>query len=183
MPNTKITVTAISNPSGTAATARMMDTRTISSSGRPESSPVAKIASVTAMTSLVRVLLKVRRRRCKGVSSWRCSCRLAAIWPSSVLAPVRPTRITPRPVSTVVPIKILQCSGSADLLIGSLSPVRMASSTAMRALSRISPSAGAFSPALRSTISSGTSSRVSTSTRLPSRNTVVVGLSRPLSDS
>jgi len=62
IPNTNITVTAMSRPSGTAATARTIETRSMSSMGRPVSTPVIMMARVTATTSLVREWLKVRNR-------------------------------------------------------------------------------------------------------------------------
>ena len=55
----------------------------------------------------------------------------------------------------------------ACLFTGSLSPVRMASSSDNLVASSSSPSPGAFSPALSTTRSPGTSSHTSTSTRSP----------------
>ena len=64
--------------------------------------------------------------------------------------------------------------GSVNLLTGTLSPVRAASSIFMEALSKMRPSAGTASPASSSTTSPGTSRRLSIVTCCPSRSTLQV---------
>ena len=60
-------------------------------------------------------------------------------------------------------------TGSIDFSTGVLSPVRAASSISSVAATRSRPSAGILSPASNVTMSPGTSSSASTSTRCPSR--------------
>jgi len=182
IPITSITVTAIRRPSGIAAIASTIETRSISRKGRPDTSPTMKMAAVTPITSKVRVLLNALSRTWSGVSSCVSSLRLVAILPSSVWIPVAVTSMRPRPVTTVVPMNTWFAPSSVFLLTGSLSPVRIASSTAIFVLSMSLPSPGTRSPAARTAISPGTSSRSSISRRKPSRMTVAVGLRRFLSE-
>ena len=50
MPSTRMTVTAISRPSGTAAMARMIEVRSMSKNPRPMSSPTTRMISVATTT-------------------------------------------------------------------------------------------------------------------------------------
>jgi len=104
MPRTRIMVTAISSPSGTAATARMIAVRSVSRKVPPVARPAIKITTVNPATIRVSVEENALSRTWSGVSSSSCSCRLLAILPSSVSMPIFSTCITPRPVSTVLPI-------------------------------------------------------------------------------
>ncbi len=104
IPSTCIIVTAISNPSGTAATAKMIEILSISKNSCPLMRPTKKVAIVNPTTILVSVLLKSLILIWNGVSASCCSLRLAAICPNSVVVPILPTCIKPLPVTTVVPI-------------------------------------------------------------------------------
>ena len=148
----------------------------------------AKMMTQMPSTSQVRIFESWLSLICSGV--WPCSAleRASAILPISVSMPVAVMTAVPRPYTTVEPIYTMflrSPSGtsfvsgarlmmSINLLTGTLSPVRAASSIFMLALVRMRPSAGIASPASRITTSPTTRSSLWMVTIFPSRSTLDV---------
>ncbi len=179
MPSTWMTVTAINNPSGTAAIARMIEVSSMVRKPLPMNNPETRMTAVIATTIVVSVLLKAFKRTCRGVSSSSCSCKLEAILPSSVEVPMDVTSMIDRPEHTVVPMNRPFLPSWTSFTTASDSPVRIASFTENCNPSNNLPSAGMCSPLVSRTRSPGTSSQISTSFLSPSRMTVVVGFNNP----
>mmetsp|Transcript_18102 Transcript_18102/g.45570 ORF Transcript_18102/g.45570 Transcript_18102/m.45570 type:complete len:242 (-) Transcript_18102:610-1335(-) len=131
-----------------------------------------KHTTATVTPNLEILVAKSLSCSCSGVMSSPASLTSAMVRPHSLSGPTATSRMRPAPSFTVVP-DLHQGSSSVFFLMGSLSPVRDASSTTRPWLSTHSPSATILSPVSSSTMSPTTSSVLGTTHCLPPRMTLM----------
>ena len=90
-----------------AATARLSAVMNISSAGSPRRRPAAKMMVQSATTAMASLRPSMDKRCCSGDGDPGSSRSMAAMRPSSVRMPVATTIPVPRPVTTVVPLKLM----------------------------------------------------------------------------
>jgi len=161
--------------------------------GKPRARPTARTAAIARAAQIPMFREKARTFFARGDGSDSRTSREAAIRPISVSGPVPVTRRRPRPPTMWVPMKAQEvrsaiparasAMGSACFITGRDSPVSMASSTWRTWASTTRPSAGIVTPASRTTMSPGTTSRVGTVVWSPSRTTTQRGAFIRLRDS
>mmetsp|Transcript_5060 Transcript_5060/g.14669 ORF Transcript_5060/g.14669 Transcript_5060/m.14669 type:complete len:317 (-) Transcript_5060:447-1397(-) len=197
-PSASVTVVTMGSPSGMAATARLTATVSVSSNGRPATTPQV------AMRAIAALLKTAKRLPSSSILSWSGDLRAVtlsssvATIPNSVEDPTATTSARPRPALTSVPAKaMLRCCGSGSapiappivppivlamlpspspvLCTGRFSPVSDDSSILSSTLSTTRQSAGTRSP-VESTIKSPTTSAFAGNPSLtrPSLSTVLV---------
>ena len=106
-PSAREIATTAGSASGIAATARLSAVMNISSTGSPRSSPAAKMMVQSATTAIASLRPSTARRCWSGDGDSGSSRSMAAMRPSSVRMPVATTTPAPRPVTTVVPLKLM----------------------------------------------------------------------------
>ena len=106
-PRARDTVTTAGSASGMAATARLRAVMNISRMGSPRTSPAVKMMMQTMATVTAKRRPRTARRCCSGVADSDSSRKSVAMRPSSVRMPVATTTPQPRPVATVVPLKLM----------------------------------------------------------------------------
>ena len=104
MPIASVVVATAGRPSGTAATASETDDFSISSSGKPLTSPTANTPAHTAPLSSASCVPILSSCLCIGVSGDSASPTMVCIWPSSVALAVPTTTPVPLPPETWVPM-------------------------------------------------------------------------------
>ena len=185
-PTASTIVTTAGRPSGIAATARLIDSRNMSSGGVCSKRPMRKISAQMASAPAPSQRPVCARRFCSGVFGGSCDAIIPAMRPTSVRMPVAVT--TPSPFPAVIsegentmffrsPSGVFSGSTTpASFAAGRLSPVS-ALSPALNPFDSISRrSAGAISPARSRTRSPGTSCAASTVSSRPLRMTRALGL-------
>ncbi|OPZ73738.1 MAG: hypothetical protein BWY80_00851 [Firmicutes bacterium ADurb.Bin456] len=104
-PRASTMVTTAGNPSGTAATARLMAIMNISSRSRPRHNPTKKTKITMIPATIPSMPPSLPSLCCRGVAAGTSSSSRPAIRPNWVCMPVSTTRALPRPAVMVVPIK------------------------------------------------------------------------------
>ncbi|OQA08075.1 MAG: hypothetical protein BWY65_01625 [Firmicutes bacterium ADurb.Bin373] len=185
-PRASTMVTTAGNPSGTAATARLIATMNISSKFSPRHSPIINTRTTIDAAAIPSVFPSLPNLCCKGVDSGTESSSSRAIRPSSVFIPVSTTMALPRPLVMVVPMKSMffrSPTGIWPELItavffsaGTDSPVSADSLECRETASTSLASAGTESPASSRIKSPGTISSAFICITCPPLNTFADGL-------
>ena len=192
-PMERIMVEIAGSPSGIAPTASEIATISILTTGRPFSSPIAKMRTHITIAAMPITLPSFSRRTCIGVCVSESLSSILAIFPISVSIPV-PTTI-PRPcpnVTTPLEYAIFLRSPrgmsspsrvSGVFSTGTDSPVMDDSWILILYDSVILISAGTMSPTSSSTMSPGTTSSTLTTIGSPFLMTLATGAAIFFSDS
>ena len=181
-PSAKATVTTAGKPSGTAATARLIDVINNSSGGVPRINPNPKSSITIPRAAQTNTRPKASSFFSSGVClSVPASSISSAMCPNSVLIAVATMTAFPVPVATLVPMNTMfsrspsgtSCASSVvgRLVTGCDSPVSGASMQRSIAADRIRPSAATKSPDSSSMTSPTTISVAGIKFTFPSRIT------------
>ena len=165
-PSERIIEIIAGSPSGTDATARLINDSISSETGISRNSRLKTNSAAIITRMMIKMALpSLSICTSSGVRCFSISDIIWLMWPSSVSPPVATTRPFPPPELTVVPENsrfVRSPSGSSPLSASVLfsttvdSPVRIASSTRRLCASITRRSAGIRSPARITTISPGT---------------------------
>ena len=179
-------MTTIGKPSGTAATAKLIDVITKSRNGIPRHHPRAKRMATMPSAAQTRNFPKTSNLRCRGVAG---SCAMVlikpAMRPNSVCMAMATTTARPLPFATLVPMKTrLLRSASATTATGKValclartrdSPVSTASLHVSDEHVSRRASAATRSPAASIKTSPTTTCVAGITVTLPSRHTLAFG--------
>ena len=177
-PSDSATVTTAGKPSGTAATARLIDVRKSSAGAVPRISPRPNSNPTMPSVAQSRIRPNESSFRCNGVvSSAPALVIRPAIWPSSVRIAVATTTASPVPAATLVPTNTMFTRSPSGVLAFGKSWERLetAAASPVSAASRSRASAATRSPASKIKMSPTTRSVAAIVAIWPSRRTRACG--------